>query len=567
MRKHLINLFSEIKTFTLPSKGTLANIKPEIGYCHYARVPASLISDTKLSEDSHLMLFEDGGLLGPAHSYHKNIRDLGCGCYSHWDGYVYFSASDNSDPRTNGRTYTFSYHTKMRFKELAVVNKLVKKMYKPIVSKSKINRWVERTNANFTPLTLHRNKKPKIVQYIGQLGPGGAERQLCNLSLKLHEMGFDITTLTGNPLEGTASHYKHLLDRKNIPVRMADRHCDINMLRQKLPANPILRDDSIKYTFYGLDKYIRTLAHELLTIKPDILHCWLDDTNIAGGIAGLIAGVGNIVLSTRSANPTHFPYLNKPQRKWQYKLLAGSKRVQFLNNSEYGASDYARWLDIPRSRFTVIYNGMDLDGLEKVSPKDVISLKKSLNIDSSTHIIGGVFRLSAEKRLDHFLAVIRQVEKQCGNIKVVIAGVGVLENKFRQMIKEKHLDNAVILLGQRNDTYTIIKACDVILLTSEMEGTPNVLLEAQYLGVPVVATKAGGIPEIVDDGISGLLHPTGDIHGMSKSIVRILNDKEYGKVLGAKGHEFVKKRFSIHRMINDILCVYHDAPRKSGMVK
>ncbi len=88
------------------ASGTLTDIKPELGYCFIAPIPGWVVSDS--NGRSNINLYEDGDLLGPAHSVHKDIRESGKGRYSHWAGYVLFSASDNSDPLENGRKYSFS---------------------------------------------------------------------------------------------------------------------------------------------------------------------------------------------------------------------------------------------------------------------------------------------------------------------------------------------------------------------------------------------------------------------------------------------------------------------------
>jgi len=87
------------------ANGILTSINPELGYCYLASIPGRIVSDA--SGCSSLKLFENGKPLGPAHSLHDDIRNVGLGRYSHWSGYIYFSSSDNSDPRSNGRMYLF----------------------------------------------------------------------------------------------------------------------------------------------------------------------------------------------------------------------------------------------------------------------------------------------------------------------------------------------------------------------------------------------------------------------------------------------------------------------------
>ena len=88
------------------ASGTLTNIQPELGHCFITPIPGWIVSDS--NGRSKLNIYENRELLGPAHSVHKDIRELGKGRYSHWAGYVLFSSSDNSDPGNNGRKYSFS---------------------------------------------------------------------------------------------------------------------------------------------------------------------------------------------------------------------------------------------------------------------------------------------------------------------------------------------------------------------------------------------------------------------------------------------------------------------------
>jgi hypothetical protein len=99
MLQYLASLFRRKRS------GTLSDMHAEIGFCWIAAMDAKVPSDA--AGTSRVQLFEDGRPLGPAHAQHDEIRARGAGCYSHWGDYVYFSTSDNSDPRTNGRTYRF----------------------------------------------------------------------------------------------------------------------------------------------------------------------------------------------------------------------------------------------------------------------------------------------------------------------------------------------------------------------------------------------------------------------------------------------------------------------------
>ena len=103
----LMSIFKRLRILLRKkASGIITDIQPELGNCYIAPIPGWIVSDS--NGHSNLNIYENGKLLGPAHSVHRNIRELGSGRYSHWAGCVLFSASDNSDPGTNGRIYSYS---------------------------------------------------------------------------------------------------------------------------------------------------------------------------------------------------------------------------------------------------------------------------------------------------------------------------------------------------------------------------------------------------------------------------------------------------------------------------
>jgi glycosyltransferase involved in cell wall biosynthesis len=422
-----------------------------------------------------------------------------------------------------------------------------------------INNEIDRDNLAAEGSAISRGKKLKVAHYIGQLGPGGSERQLCNASVRLRAMGFDVTVITAHDLVGDLGHFLAYLNANDIPVRVAGP-CNIGDILENLSDYRQLNIRVLRSVPIYLSSEVHALVRQLISLKPDILHCWLDPCNIAGGLAGIALGIPRIILSGRNVNPTHFPLINEPWFRDWYQVLLRSRRVVFTNNSKTGAADYARWLGISPSTIEVIYNGVDFAKVEKITHKDVSEFKLSLGIGDRTPLVGGIFRLGPEKRPFDFVAVIKIVKKQVSNLKVLVAGSGVLEREVEQRIIREGLEDTITLLGRRSDIFVVMKSCDVILHTAENEGSPNILMEAESLGVPVVATTAGGIPEVVENRVSGLLHSVGDVENLSESVVRILRDKNYGTRLGEAGKRLMTERFSIDKMVNDFLIVYYKKP-------
>ena len=188
--------------------------------------------------------------------------------------------------------------------------------------------------------------RPRIIQLIGTLGPGGAERQLCNFVIAARRLGHDVRVILMWEPVGQAGHYYHLLENEGVDVRVAGATFD-----PSFPAKLeriVGRPDRLLQLPNECRATVVDVLGDLLTNPADVLHAWLDGSNLVGGIAGILAQVPRVVLSTRNVNPTHFPFLHQPYYQHAYKTFLESPSVRLINNSNPGADDYAAWLDIPR---------------------------------------------------------------------------------------------------------------------------------------------------------------------------------------------------------------------------
>ncbi|HEU4686224.1 MAG TPA: glycosyltransferase [Nitrospira sp.] len=403
--------------------------------------------------------------------------------------------------------------------------------------------------------TLHN--KLRVLHCIGGLIPGGAERQLCNFVVGASRRGLDVRVLTLRESVGEDAHYVDLLHRAGIHPFIAGAEFNSSFSR-KLQALP----GTLEF-LNQLPEFFRPstvdVFGELLVDPPDIVHAWLDHNNVWAGLAAVLAGVPAIILSTRNVNPTHFPYLAHPLFQPWYQLLATSPRVHFINNSWAGAKDYAQWLALPLDRFHVVHNGVDFSTVTRAPESEVLSFKQDLQIPPGAPIVAGVFRLSEEKQPLVFFEVVKRAMQKVHNLHAVIAGVGPCETELRDAIAHARLSDRIRLLGRRKDIPVVMSAATLCLLTSRQEGTPNVLLEAQWLGCPVVSTKAGGAVDAVSHGKTGLLLEVGDIEGLTEAVVSLLHDDQQRQRLAAEGPGFIKSHFGVDRMVEETLAVYEHA--------
>lgn len=415
-----------------------------------------------------------------------------------------------------------------------------------------LEKALQNAKLNLPPKAKFRRR---IVHLIGSLQPGGAERQLCNCVIGIRRLGYEVTVLLLFKPTGEHDHYGEILTKEGISVRVVGETFNPRFKSElkKIPGGGAsLAAIPEEFCPFAID-----VLGELLSDPPDVFHSWLDHPNIWSGVAALFANIPLIVLSTRNVNPMHFPYLASPYFHAMYKQLARSPSVKFINNSHAGAEDYAKWLNMPKEKFKVVLNGVEFAGLSRASDQEIINFRNELGIPVAGKIIAGVFRLSEEKQPLVFLEVIRRILNRHFNIFAVIAGIGPFEQELKNFVMTHELGDRIFLLGRRTDIATIFSSATLKLLCSRQEGTPNVLLEAQWLGCPVVSTKAGGAVDAVSHEETGLLVDVGDIDGLENAVLMLLENPSLRASMAEAGPDFIRNCFGMDRMIQETISIYN----------
>jgi glycosyltransferase involved in cell wall biosynthesis len=140
--------------------------------------------------------------------------------------------------------------------------------------------------------------------------------------------------------------------------------------------------------------------------------------------------------------------------------------------------------------------------------------------------------------------------------RFIILGEGDLRDRLERQVREYHLEKHVLLAGFRADVLGCIKGFDLFVMSSVTEGLGTSLLDAMACEKPVVATSTGGIPEVVDDGVTGLLVSPRDHITLAQSIVRVLSDRALARQMGRAGFARVAERFTVERMVAGTAAVY-----------
>jgi glycosyltransferase involved in cell wall biosynthesis len=222
-----------------------------------------------------------------------------------------------------------------------------------------------------------------------------------------------------------------------------------------------------------------------------------------------------------------------------------------LNNSNAGAISYEKWLGLKNGYIKVIHNGFEINSLRTFH---TYRLQKN---KSSKIIIGGVMRLNYEKNLDLWLKVAKILSKKELSINFVIIGDGPELSKVQRCIKKLELTKLVDLVKPTNNVYDHISKFDVLLLTSRIEGLPNVLIEAQLLGIPVISTDCGGAGETFINHSSGILLDNFEPEFIADALFSLVSDRERLSKYSVNATEQAAQRFNIDTIAQQYLNIYN----------
>jgi glycosyltransferase involved in cell wall biosynthesis len=237
-----------------------------------------------------------------------------------------------------------------------------------------------------------------------------------------------------------------------------------------------------------------------------------------------------IHLSFRSYAPDRMKHVQQDIVKALYGALISFNKVTFSGNSKLGNSDYARYLNIDPERITFIENF--LDNAQKIDSQAATPLQMKREID-----VLGVFRLASEKNPFLFLNYCNEIRKFLPNSKFLIVGDGPMHGDLEAQIHDLNLMNNLSIL-ERARIGSVMDRAKVVLLTSDFEGTPNVILEAMAKGLPVFATNVGENMNLLRDGRGYILDPT-HISKDAKLISDVINDEQKRLEIGVKSKEFI----------------------------
>ena len=289
--------------------------------------------------------------------------------------------------------------------------------------------------------------------------------------------------------------------------------------------------------------FIWRLRAIIRQVEPDLLHLHSRrGADLLGGVAGRLCGV-KTVLSRRVDNPES-PFVVK----WKYRLY---DRVIAISQ---GIADVLREEGVPREKLACVRSAVNVEAYQQAC--DRAWFREQFQLPEDTLVMATVAQLIPRKGHRYLLSAMPGLINAFPNLRWLIFGKGPLQQELQTQIAERQLEPYVQMAGFRDDLASIFPCLDLLVHPALMEGLGIALLQAASAGLPIVAVDAGGMPEVVEDGVNGRLVPAGSVEALEDAVHQLLADRVLRRQMGESGRERMRRSFSVEQMVEGNLRVY-----------
>jgi glycosyltransferase involved in cell wall biosynthesis len=372
-----------------------------------------------------------------------------------------------------------------------------------------------------------------------------------------------VMTLTDRPFEvGGAEALARTIATRLDPARFdrvlcATRHDPLNLRVDPMVAAAGVRVLSLERGSRAAIAAWWPLISFLRDHRVDVLHTHKFGSNLWGTLIGRLAGVPVII-----AHEHTWSFEGQSLRCLLDRSVIARAADVVLAVSREDRRKMVEVEHIDPSRIRFIPNGID-----PKSPHRGVDVRAQLGIASTAPVIGCVGNLRPQKALHYLIECATTLVREFPDVRVLIVGGGSDEARIRSLVRERDLSDTVLLLGDRSDVPDILAALDVAVSTSDWEGSPLAMMEYMAAGKPIVATRVGGVPDLVTHGANGLLVEPGDVDGLAGAIVGLLRDPKRRAVMGASGRRRQRLEFDIDLMLRRLELLYEELFRVTNRAR
>lgn len=378
------------------------------------------------------------------------------------------------------------------------------------------------------------SERVKVLRVIARLNMGGPALHVAYLTAGLAERGYDTTLVAGTLARGEDS-MAFVAEGLGVEVvRIDELHREISLVRDVVAA-------------FRLAKLIRRE-------RPRILHTHTAKAGAVGRLAAVLAGRARppIVLHTFHGHVLRGYF--GPVRTWFFRLLErvlARFSTRLIAVSPQVRDDLVALKVAPAEKFDVVRLGIELE--QRVAADEAVraETRRVIGIAPERFVVGWIGRMTAVKNMHDVLHAFRALRDRGVDAVLCLIGDGPDRDGLERHAHELGVMRHCLFLGYQEEVARFYAAFDAMVLPSVNEGTPVSAIEALAAGRPVVATRVGGVPDVVRDGVDGFLVEAGDVEGLADRLAELARDPELRRRLGAAGRARVVPRYAVDRLVDD----------------
>jgi glycosyltransferase involved in cell wall biosynthesis len=372
---------------------------------------------------------------------------------------------------------------------------------------------------------VRRIKVLTLTDQLVYLG-GGAERVAMEIATRLDQSRFESLFCASRYWEGARSD----------SVQDAERRMEAAGVR-----------------YFGLGRRSGTDLYRWLSLRGilrrervDVLHSHMFGSNVGGTVIGRLARVPTIV-----AHEHTWSFEGRPLRRLVDREVIGRGSTVFIAVSRDDQRKMAEIEGVNPKKILHVPNG-----IAPPPPPTGADVRSDLGIPAEAPLVGTVSVLRPQKALDVFIRAAAQLLRENPDLRVLLAGDGPLRGELTELVHSLGVQDRLLLPGYRSDASDVIAALDVAVSSSAFEGSPLAVMEYMESARPIVATRVGGVPDLIEDGVHGLLVDPGDVPALTEAIRRMLADPEAARRMGEAARERRRHEFTVDLMVRRFEALY-----------
>jgi glycosyltransferase involved in cell wall biosynthesis len=380
----------------------------------------------------------------------------------------------------------------------------------------------------------------RVLRVIARLNMGGPALHVTYLARGLAERGYETTLVAGDVGRGEQS-MAFVAERAGVEVvRLPGLSREVSPVRDAVAA-------------WRVARIIRR-------VRPDVGHTHAAKAGAIGRAAALLAGPGRrpVVVHTFHGHVLRgyfgtmgtllFRAIETALARVTDRLIAVSPEVR---------DELVGLRVAPREKFSVVRLGIELEPRVRFEG-DATEMRRRHGIPADKFVVGWFGRMTAVKRTDDLLTMLAGVRERGIDALLLLVGDGDDRVRLEQRAHDLGLARSCLFAGYQEDVAPWYAICDVVVLTSASEGTPVTIIEALAAARPVVATRVGGVPDVVDEGETGFLVRPRDTHALAERLEILARDPERRFAMGEAGRPRMLERYAVDRLVSDVDALYRE---------